>query len=42
MASVQQPQQQQAGQNTEITYKYNEIKSKYTIYFQKALNQKKN
>ena len=38
--SVQQQQnqpQQQSGQNTEIVYKYNEIKNKYTIYFQKAL-----
>jgi hypothetical protein len=31
-----QPQQQEQGQ-TEIVQKYNEIKSKYTIYFQKAL-----
>jgi len=38
--SVQQQQgqaQPQSGQNTEIVYKYNEIKNKYTIYFQKAL-----
>ena len=35
--SQQQPQQQQQGGNTEIVHKYNEIKSKYTIYFQKAL-----
>merc|ERR1712032_24471 len=33
----QQGQQQQTGQNTEIVNKYNEIKNKYTIYFQKAL-----
>lgn len=24
-------------QNTEIVYKYNDIKNKYTIFFQKAL-----
>jgi hypothetical protein len=27
----------QTSQNTEIVHKYNEIKQKYTIFFQKAL-----
>lgn len=30
-------EQQSSGNNSEIVFKYNEIKSKYTIYFQKAL-----
>ena len=32
-----QPQPEQQQQNSQIVQKYNEIKSKYTIYFQKAL-----
>jgi len=30
-------EQQAQVSNSEIVFKYNEIKSKYTIYFQKAL-----
>lgn len=30
-------EQQPSNNNNEIVFKYNEIKSKYTIYFQKAL-----
>ncbi len=30
-------EQQASVSNSEIVFKYNEIKSKYTIYFQKAL-----
>lgn len=30
-------EQQASASNSEIVFKYNEIKSKYTIYFQKAL-----
>jgi len=30
-------EQQSANPNSEIVFKYNEIKTKYTIYFQKAL-----
>ena len=29
--------QESTAQNSEIIYKYNEIKQKYTIYFQKAI-----
>ena len=37
MSQQQGQSQSQSGQNTEIVHKYNEIKSKYTAYFQKAL-----